>query len=70
MAEEHPFTIEIETHLEEHARRYRWGIYESGKLRDHAKESFLTKPEAHADAERAMEALVAAWRIGKKANDN
>jgi hypothetical protein len=70
MAPDHPFTTEIEVHIQEHVRRYRWGIYESGELRDRARESFMTKREAQADADKVMERLVATWRVGKRANDN
>jgi hypothetical protein len=65
MARDHPFTIEIEFHIEKRMRRYRWGIYESGELRDRARESFMTKREAQADAAKAMDEHIATWR-GKR----
>lgn len=65
MAPDHPFTIEIEFHIEKRMRRYRWGIYESGELRDRARESFVTKREAQADAAKVMEEHITTWR-GKR----
>jgi hypothetical protein len=65
MAEKHPFTINIELHVEERVRRYGWSICENGIPRDHSKESFSTMREAQADADKVMQRLITNWRIGK-----
>jgi hypothetical protein len=64
IAENHPFTIKIEPHADG-VRRYRWSIYESEILRDHSSESYATIREADSDANKVLQGLIAAWRIGK-----
>jgi hypothetical protein len=65
MPEDHPFTIEIELHIEERVRRYRWGIYEGGEPRDRSRESFSTMREARADADKVMQRLITTWQSDK-----
>jgi hypothetical protein len=66
MAEDHPFTVNIELHIEERVRRYRWSIYESGYPRDHSSKSYATIREAQADADKVTQKLITTWRIGPK----
>jgi hypothetical protein len=70
MAKDHPFTIEIELHIEERVRRYRWCIYESGEPLERSTASYATTQKARADADKVMEKLITVWRNGKTANDN
>jgi hypothetical protein len=65
MAEDSPFTINIELHVKERVRRYEWSICENGQPRDHSTKSYATMSEARADAEKVMEKLVSAWRSSK-----
>ncbi|SEE86316.1 hypothetical protein SAMN05444161_7511 [Rhizobiales bacterium GAS191] len=64
MAEDHPFTIAVERHVDL-LSRFRWIIYENGTLCETSSGSFATKREALADAQRVMQRLVTRWRIGK-----
>jgi hypothetical protein len=65
MAEDHPFTIGIERHIKTAASRFRWSIYESGKLRQHSPHTYATKREALADAHRVLQQFITRWQIGK-----
>jgi hypothetical protein len=65
VAEDHPFTVNIELHVAQRVRRYQWSICESGKPRDRSTKSFATMREAPADADEVMEKLIRAWRTGK-----
>jgi len=42
--------------------RYRWTIYEMGKVRDKSLHSFTTRHEAQADAERFVAMLRDTWQ--------
>jgi len=64
MAENRPFTIKIEPDADGE-RRYRWAIYESEMLRDHATKSYATIREAESDADKALRQRIKNWRIGK-----
>jgi hypothetical protein len=64
MAEDHPFTITVERIIDI-ANRFRWNIYENGRLREHSPNSYATKREALADAQRVLQRLVTHWQIGK-----
>ncbi|SDR49692.1 hypothetical protein SAMN05519103_03972 [Rhizobiales bacterium GAS113] len=67
MAENHPFTIKIEPHIEG-SSRYRWSVYERGKLRDQSLTSYATIREAHADAIKVLQKLIAIHRIDKRSS--
>jgi hypothetical protein len=45
MGEDHPFSITVERILDI-VSRFRWSIYENGKLRDLSPNSYATKREA------------------------
>jgi hypothetical protein len=64
MAEDHPFTITVERIIDI-VNRFRWNIYDTGKLREHSSESFATLREAQADAEKVMQRLITRWQTGK-----
>ena len=52
-----PFTIKVEPHTDRN-RRFRWGVYDTGRLLDNSLQSFATVREARADAENFVRALV------------
>ena len=59
MANNHPFTINIELNVEERVRRYCWSVCESGRPRDHSSSSYATMRDAQADADKVMQKLIA-----------
>jgi hypothetical protein len=58
------FTIKIEPDFEQEGR-YRWNIFEGGKVRDMSLYSFATKREAQADAVKFVEKLNDTWKQHK-----
>jgi hypothetical protein len=63
MAEDHPFTITVERIIDI-SNRFRWNIYENGRLREHSPNSYATKREALADAQMVLQRLVTHWQTG------
>jgi len=58
MAEDQLLTIKIEPHSDG-VRRFRWSVFDAGRLLDSSIESFATMREARADAEKFVQALIA-----------
>jgi hypothetical protein len=61
MAENHPFTITVESDLLRDGR-FRWTLCENGQVRNRSAISYATKREALADATKALEKQIADWR--------
>jgi len=61
MAEDQLLTIKIEPHSDG-VRRFRWSVFDAGRLLDSSIESFATMREARADAEKFVQALIAKRR--------
>jgi len=57
MAEDQLFTIKIEPHSDG-VRRFRWSVFDAGRLFDRSIESFATMREARTDAEKFVQALI------------
>jgi hypothetical protein len=65
MAQDHPFTINIEPHLEAAATCFRWRIYENGQLREQSSSPHASKRAAFVVANKAMRRLLTNWQTGK-----
>jgi hypothetical protein len=61
MDEPSRYTIQV-TPDPDRFNRYRWHIYEGGKLRDTSVLNFATLREAYADAERFVDLLIITWQ--------
>jgi hypothetical protein len=64
MAEDHPFTTKVEPRIID-VGRHRWNIFRSQQPLESSGESYATKREALAAADKRVQKLVADWRIGK-----
>ncbi len=64
MAEEQPFSFKVEPHTI-HRERYRWTIFQNGSQREFSVIAYAARDEAAAEADEAMQRLIARWRIGK-----
>jgi hypothetical protein len=65
MAEDHPFTFQIEPDLS-HDGRSRWRLYQTGAATEFSVVSYATKREAEIDATQMMARRIANWRTGKR----
>jgi hypothetical protein len=61
MAENSAYVAKVEPDPDRPGR-YRWRIFENGRMRDASTYSFSTKREAKADADKFVEKLTATWR--------
>jgi hypothetical protein len=59
-----PYSVQIRLH-NGRGGRYRWDVYEAGKLRDSSMHNFATRGAARVDADGFIEKLVETWRRGE-----
>ena len=64
MNEPAPSTIEVSADVTRFSR-YRWAVFEDGKLCDQSLNNFATRREARADAEKFVEKLMITWHKRK-----
>jgi hypothetical protein len=64
MIEDHQFSVRIEPHPSRPGQ-FLWSLLKSDHVSDHSEMSFATKREAAADAAKALDRRIAAWRAGK-----
>ena len=60
MPESPPFVIRVEADIDRPGR-YRWFIFENGRMRDASVYSYATKREAEADADKFVQKLNDTW---------
>ena len=61
MVEVSPYKIQVAPDPDR-SNRYRWAVYEAGKIRDRSVHNFATVREAYADAEKFVDKLIITWQ--------
>jgi hypothetical protein len=64
MDQDHPYTIKVEPHGFRPGR-FRWSVREDGRECDRSSDSYATRGEAEAEADKVMQKLIAKWREPK-----
>jgi hypothetical protein len=64
MGQDHPYTTKVEPHGFRPGR-FRWSVRKDGRECDRSSDSYATRGDAEAEAEKVMQKLITEWHERK-----